>query len=94
MISFTLVLIPGSGRSYGEEIGYPLQNSWASLVAQLVKNLPAMWKTRAQSLRWEDSLEEGMQTHFSILAWRIPMDRGSWQATVHEVTNSEAQLSD
>ena len=50
-------MIPGSGR---EEIGYPLQYSWASLVAQLVKNLPAMWETRVQSLGREDSLEEGM----------------------------------
>ena len=52
-------LIPGSGRSTGEGISYPLQCSWASLVAQLVKNPPAMWKTRVQSLGWEDSLEKG-----------------------------------
>ena len=44
----------------------------------MVKNLPAMWKTWVQSLAWEDSLEEGMATHFSILAWGIPMDRGAW----------------
>ena len=49
--------IPGSGRSAGEEIGYPLQYSWASLVAQLVKNLPGMWDTWVQSLHWEDPLE-------------------------------------
>ena len=65
-------VIPGSGRSTGEGIGYPLQYSWASLVAQLVKNLPAMWKTWVQSLGWEDPLEKGMATHSSILAWRIP----------------------
>ena len=65
-------LIPGSGRSIGEGIGYPLQYSWASLVAQLVKNLPAMWKTWVQSLGWEDPLEKGKATHSSILAWRIP----------------------
>ena len=47
-------MIPGSGRSAGEGIGYPLQYSWASLVAQLVKNLPAMWETWVQSLGWED----------------------------------------
>ena len=64
--------IPGSGRSPGEGIGYPLQYSWASLVAQLVKNLPAMWKTWVQSLSWEDTLENGDATHSSILAWRIP----------------------
>ena len=49
-------LIPGSGRSTGEGIGYPPQYSWASLVAQLVKNLPMMWKTWVQSLVWEDPL--------------------------------------
>ena len=46
----------------------------ASLVAQMVKNPPAMWETWLQSLGWEDPLEEGMATHFGILAWRIPMD--------------------
>ena len=51
----------------------------------MVKNLPAMWKTWVQSLAWEDSLEEGMATHFSILAWGIPMDRGAWLAMVHGV---------
>ena len=64
--------IPGSGRSAGEGIGYPLQYSWASLVAQLVKNLPAMQETRVRSLGWEDPLEKGMATPTSILAWRIP----------------------
>ena len=67
-------LIPGSERSAGEGIGYPLQHSWASLVAQLVKNLRAMWETCVQSLGWEDPLEKGRATHSSILAWRIPMD--------------------
>ena len=64
--------IPGLRRSAGEEIGYPLQCSWVSLVAQLVKNPPAMWETWAQSLGWEDPLEKGKATHSSILAWRIP----------------------
>ena len=64
--------IPGLGRSAGEGIGYPLQCSWASLVAQLVKNLPAMQETWVQSLHWEDPLEKGRATHSSILAWRIP----------------------
>ena len=64
-------LIPESGRSTGEGIGDPLQHSWASLVAQLVKNLPAMWDTWVQSLGWEDPLEKGEVTHSSILAWRI-----------------------
>ena len=56
-------LIPGSGRSTGEGIGYPLQYYWTSLVAQLVKNPPAMRETWVQSLSWEDPLEEGMVTH-------------------------------
>ena len=64
-------LIPGSGRSSGEGIGYPLQYSWVSLVAQLVKNPPAMWETWVRSLGWEDPLEKGRATHSSILAWRI-----------------------
>ena len=64
--------IPGSGRSPGEGIGYPLQYSWASLEARLVKNLPAMQETWVQSLGWEDPLEKGKATHSSILAWRIP----------------------
>ena len=63
--------IPGSGRSLGEGIGYPLQYSWASLVAQLVKNLPAMWETWVQSRGWEGPLEKGKALHSSILAWRI-----------------------
>ena len=65
-------MIPGSGRAPGEEIGYPLQYSWASLVAQTVKNCPAMRETWVQLLGWEDPLEEGMATHSSVLAWRIP----------------------
>ena len=63
--------IPGLGRSTGERIGYPLQYSWASLVAQLVKNQPAMWETWVRSLGWKDPLEKGKATHSSILAWRI-----------------------
>ena len=65
-------LIPGSGRSAGEGIGYPLQYSWGSLVAQLVKNPPAVWETWVRSLSWEDSLEKGKTTHSRILAWRSP----------------------
>ena len=80
--------IPGSGRSPGEGIGYPLQYFGASLVAQLVKNLPAMWETSVQPLGWEDSLEKGMATHSSIFAWEIATDRGAWQATAHGVAKS------
>ena len=65
-------LIPESGRSTGEGMGYPLQYSWASLVAQLLKNPPAMWEAWVQSRGWEDYLEKGTATHSSILAWRVP----------------------
>ena len=87
-------LISGLGRAAGEGIGYLLQYSWASLVAQMVKIPPAMRETWAQSLGWEDPPEEGMATHSSILVWSIPMDRGAWQATVHGVAKSRARLSD
>ena len=60
--------IAGSGRSVGEGIGYPLQDSWASLVAQLVKNPPAMRVTWVQFMNWEDLVEKGKTTHSTILA--------------------------
>ena len=63
--------IPGLGRSPGEGIGYSLQYSWASLVVELVKNLPSLQETWVQSLGWEDLLEKGKVTHSSILVWRI-----------------------
>ena len=81
-------MIPGLGRFFGKGIGYRLQYFWTSLVAQMVKNLPAMRETWVQFLGWEDPLEEGMATHSNILAWRISMDRGAWQATVCGVANS------
>ena len=65
-------LIPGLGRYAGEGIGYPLQYFWASLMAQLVKNLPVMQETWVLPLGWEDPLEKGKATHSVILAWRIP----------------------
>ena len=71
-----------------------LLEQWASLVAQTVKNLPAMQETWVRSLGWEDSLEESMATHSIILAWRIPMDGGAWRVTVHGVSKSRTQLSD
>ena len=74
-----------------------LKSSWfkvkASLVAQLVKNPPAMQETWVRSLDWEDPLEEGMATHFSILSWKILMDGGTWRTTVHGVTKSQTWLS-
>ena len=72
--------IPGWGRSAGEGIGSPLQESWASLMAQLVKNLPAKRETWVWSLGWEDPLEKGKATRSSILAWRSP-----W-TIIHEVS--------
>ena len=77
--------IPGLGRSVGKDrlptpvfLGFP--------VAQLVKNLPAMWETWVRSLGWEDSLEEGMATHSSILAWRIP-----WTEELGGLQSTESQ---
>ena len=65
-------LISGSERSAREGIGYPLQYSWASLVAQLIKNPPAIREIWVRSLGWEGPLEKVKVTHSSILAWRIP----------------------
>ena len=62
---------------------------WASLVAQMVKNLPAMWETWVRFLGLEDPLEEGMATHSNILGWRIPLGRGAWWAIVHGVAESD-----
>ena len=73
--------IPGSGSFPGEEIDYLLQYSWASLVVQMIKNPHAVRETWIQSLGWKDPLEEDVATYSGILAWRIPMDRGAWQAT-------------
>ena len=63
--------IPGLGKYAGEGISHTLQYSWASVVAQLVKNPSAMWETWVRSLGWKDPLEKGKATHSSILAWRI-----------------------
>ena len=74
--------IPGLGKSSGGGIVYPYQYSWSSLMAQMVKNLPAVLETWDQSLSWKDPLKEGIATHSSILAWKISMDRDTWWATV------------
>ena len=66
----------------------------ASIVAQLARNPPAMQETLVRFLGQEDPLEEGVATHSSILAWRIAMDRGAWQATVHGVAKGRTRLSD
>ena len=80
-------------QSPGEGVGYPLHYSQASLVAQIVKNLPAVQETWIWFLGGEDPLEEGMATHSSILAWRIPMDGEARWATVHGVEKSQTQLN-
>ena len=84
---------PGSlsrlGRSAGEGIGCPLQYSWASLVAQLVKNLPAMWETWVRSLGWEDSPGEGNGYPLQYSGLENSMD-----CIVHGITKSQTQLSD
>ena len=75
--------------SYREKFRIQTQfRTKTSLVAQLIKNLPAMQETWVQSLGWADPLQEEMATHSTFLAWRIPMDRGAWQATVSGVTKS------
>ena len=88
--SLFLSLINSTNLLFGH--GY---SSWGvSLVAQLVKNPPAMQETLVWFLGQKDPLEEGMATHSSILAWRIPMDRGAWWATVHGVTKRWTWPSD
>ena len=77
---------------YCIKLGQP--NLQVSLVAQMAKNSSAVQEAWVQSLGWEDPLEEGMATHSSILAWRIPKDRGTWRAVVHGITKSLRQLSD
>ena len=62
---------------------------WTSLVAQAVKNLPAMQGAQVLSLGWEDPLEKGKATHSSILVWRVPMDRGAWRVIVPGVSKSQ-----
>ena len=69
--------VPGLGRSPGEARGHTLQYSWGSLVAQTVKNPPAMGETWVWSLGWADPLEEGMATHFSVLAMENPCGQRS-----------------
>ena len=79
-------MTPGSGSSPGEGIGYPLEYSWASLVAQTAKNQPAIPEMWVQSLGWEDPLEKERATHSNILAWRIPWtEEPSVLHTVHGV---------
>ena len=85
-------MIPGSGRLLGEGVGYPLQYSWASLVAQMIKDLPAMRETWARSLGWDDPLEGGHGNPLQYSCLKNPMDRGAWQ--VHGVPKSQTRLKD
>ena len=77
-----------------KKLAKPWSKLWASLLAQMVKDLPAMQETWVRSLGQEDLLEEGMATHSSVLAWRIPMDRGAWGAIDHGVAKSWTPLND
>ena len=85
--------IPGSGRPTGERIGYPLQDFWASLVAQLIKNPLAIWETRVPSLGWEEALEKGKATHSSILVWRIPWTAARQASLSFTVSQSLLKLT-
>ena len=78
--------ISGSGSFPEEGIGYPLQYSWTSLVAQSVKSPPALQELWVRSLGWEDPLEKDLATHSSTLAWRIPWTEEP--STVHGVTKN------
>ena len=81
-------MIPGLGRLAGEGIGYLLQYPWASLMAQLVKNLPAVWQTWVRSLGWEDpQRRERLPTQYS--GWENSMD-----CIVHGIEKSRTRLSD
>ena len=72
---------------------YTVLNKIDARLARMVKNLPAVLEMWVRSLGQEDPLEEDMATHFCDLAWRIPMDRGAWRATAHEVAKGQTQLS-
>ena len=79
-------MIPKSGRSAGEGIGYPLQYPWASPVAQLVKNLPAMQETWVRSLGWEDPLEKGKATHSSVWSGEFHRPYSPWGCKESDTT--------
>ena len=82
-----------SGLEGGGGKGSKCPLNWAYLVAQTVKNLSAMWENWVRDLGWEDPLEQGMATHFSILAWRVPKDRGAWHAAVHRMAESDMTVT-
>ena len=82
-------MIPGLEKSTGEGIGYPRCYSWASFVAQLVKNLPTMQETWVQSLDWEDPLEKG-----NVYPLQYSGLENSMDCIPHGITKSRTQLSD
>ena len=81
----------GGNRGWGGWMASLTQKS--SLIAESVKNMPAMQETRVQLLGWKDPLEKEMATHSSILAWRIPWTRGAWQATIHRIERVRHDLA-
>ena len=84
-----VVATGGGGRCFD----LPFRKYWPSLVAQMLKNLPAMPEAWVQSLGWEDTLEKGMATHSSILAWRISWTEEPGGLQSKGVTKSQIQLS-
>ena len=79
---------------YWVSIGDPFDDVQLGKVVQMVKKPPVVWETWVRSLGWENPLQDGMAVHSSILAWRIPVNRGAWWAIVHGVAKSWTQLSD
>ena len=92
--NYSFVQIYDRSQIAGSYGNFGIQYSWACLVAWMVKSPPPMQETWIRSLGWKDPLARGVATHSSILAQRIPMERGEWQATVHGVTKRQTQLSD
>ena len=86
--------IPGWGRSPREGIGYPLQYSWVSACGSKGKESAYNVGGPSLILYWEDPLEEGMATHSGIVVWRIPMDKGAWEPTVHGLAKTQTCLND
>ena len=84
-------IVCGVTKSQTRLNDFPFTLLQCDKIAQLVKNLPAMRETWVRSLGWEGPLKESMATHFNILAWRIPTDRGAWGATGHGVTKSQTR---
>ena len=91
---YNAVLVSGKGVERGNPLVLLVECKSATVVAQMVKNLPAVRETWVRSLGWEDPLEEGMATHFSILAWRIPWTEEPGGLQSMESSKSQKQLRD